>query len=534
MHLRQRYFLEVLVLLLLGAATFGNSLFNGFNVDDSTLVLNNAAVHGISPGHLRQIFLTVANGIEYLPVRDLTYAIDFSIWGSNPFGFHLANLLYYLLTCMALLFLLRQLAEVLLLPSWFPFAVTCLFMLHPVHVESVASIANRKDILSGGFVFLACHAFLLNTLSRRPGYYLLAFIFYGAALFSKGTVITVPFLLLLMDLALPRQCAKSMISRHAPFFAASGCYFLLQSSILKKADIIINAFESSLPERLATAIEAIPYYLKLLLAPYPLIFYRQFPIERDLISIKLLTSTALVALLAGGALMLRRKKPAISFFIGWFLVTIVPVVGLLPTGTVVADRYLFLPSVAFCALIVIVLTQVPIPAKLAPIFIAGIIGCTTLAYTAIVVNRNRDWRDSVTLFEANLRQGSREPFHYLIIGRANFNRGRYAESFSYYAQAAALYPPFITDMNVMKAFLAIKQNDLPAAAASLEDIRDPEKQKILDVAYLYGMLSAISGNRHEALLWYQRALQAPRQLRVFTKRDIERGIDLLQAPGTYP
>ncbi|MBI1920635.1 MAG: hypothetical protein HYS23_06100 [Geobacter sp.] len=525
---KSELWLHMAVLLVLVVATYFHSLENGFNIDDAQLVKNNTAVHGFTVANIRQMFTTVSNGLEYLPVRDITYALDFTVFGPNPSGFHFSNLIYYFIACAALYLFLRRMFVRWSIPGGTALLAVSLYALHPMHVESVAGIAQRKDLVSGLLFFLSLHQFLLYKEQGNVVRYITSFLLFLLALFGKATVISLPFLILTLDFFADdfRETFDRKLLRASPYVAASTLYSIIQSRIFAANDVLINAFDSTFFERLATAAEAVFFYLKMLVVPYPLFIYRTFDIERQPLGLVAIASFVGTALLLWLAFRFRSRNPLLSFCIFWFLITLVPVVGLVPSGTIVADRYLFLPSASYCVAAsygVFKISDLPKGRIIAVSFVLLLVS----SYFWISFQRIPDWKDSLTLFHANIRQGSRDPFHYWIVGRAYYNRGNYNEAFGYFEVAKKLHSPYATDYAVLKAYYFIKKDDVATAVAWLESINRPDKLDILDVAYLYGVVAAINGDTVKSREYYDRALEGKTQLRIFSRHDVNRAVGLL-------
>ncbi|HEY6007744.1 MAG TPA: hypothetical protein VIU40_05425, partial [Geobacteraceae bacterium] len=147
-----------LLFLLLVAAVYGNTLANGFVWDDYPLILASDTYRSID---LVRFFTTAANGLEYLPLRDLSLALDYALWGTDPRGFHLTNLLLYLLNVSAVYWLTAT-AGAFLAPGidtgrqrFVALGCALLFLLHPLHSQAVSFVTSRNTLLSGLFTFLA-------------------------------------------------------------------------------------------------------------------------------------------------------------------------------------------------------------------------------------------------------------------------------------------------------------------------------------------------------------------------------------------
>jgi len=190
------YPLLALVVILL----FGNTLYGGFVWDDG-LFTSNQVYWSFDFG---RIFLSLANGLEYQPIRDLTYLFDIAIWKGSPFGFHLTNLLLFI----AIVMLAYKTTESLSLftrreydhtPNWFvPVLTTLLFSVHPLKSEVVAWITQRNTLLATLFSFISLIFFLRYQEKKDKKAFAFSLAAFSLALFSKAIVVILPILLLFL------------------------------------------------------------------------------------------------------------------------------------------------------------------------------------------------------------------------------------------------------------------------------------------------------------------------------------------------
>ncbi len=210
-------------ILALTAIIFLNSLRNGFVCDDWILMVYNEVYRSFD---LTRIFLSKANSFEYLPVRDITLALDARIWGMRPFGFHLTNLLLYLASLMFLFKMLKNLSDVVgeEKGDFIAFWGTLVFAVHPLHTEVVNFVAARNNILAALFLFLSFNVCIDGVYGKKNySLYLSAFLFI-LSLLSKASAIFYPFFLTVVFMLIPKKIIslrkKSLIL--LLFFAING------------------------------------------------------------------------------------------------------------------------------------------------------------------------------------------------------------------------------------------------------------------------------------------------------------------------
>jgi hypothetical protein len=270
------------VLLLAGlvAGAFGRAVGHEFVWDDFIFVTDKAAYRDHDFKTI--LFSLSANGLEYLPVRDLTYVLDFALWGRNPAGFHFSNLVYYFFTMLAVYLFATQLATIL--PKDAPSGTAVdgrvvgvltatLFAVHPVNSEVVNFVTCRNALVSGMFFFLACQAYLVHLGDpkfHKRAWHVAAIACFVMALFSKATAIALPLILLLVNaLVSPWRNTRRWLGL-VPFALVSGAgFFFFRAVALRTHTISIDQSPgvSSFGSSVAVAAQVPLFYLTKLLVP---------------------------------------------------------------------------------------------------------------------------------------------------------------------------------------------------------------------------------------------------------------------------
>lgn len=220
-----RVVLSSVLILVITFMAFAPCLKNGFidSWDDREYVTQNTVIQHLSPHSMARIFSTFFAS-TYLPLTMLSYMFDYRFFRLDPFGYHLTNLIFHLLNCLLVFWFVRLL-------SWnalVSFIAAIFFGVHPLHVESVAWISERKDVLYSFFFLLSmiCYCHYLQT--RKTGkVYWLAVVFFVFSLISKAMAITLPLLLLLTDYLKGRKYDRGMIADKIPFLIFAVCFGIL-------------------------------------------------------------------------------------------------------------------------------------------------------------------------------------------------------------------------------------------------------------------------------------------------------------------
>ncbi len=329
--------------------------FDYVDYDDPAYVSENPRVlQGLNPENIRWA-LTANVVANWHPVTLLSLLLDSTIFGPQPWGFHLTNLLLHL-ACSVLLFLLMVRCTKLI---WASFIVAIAFALHPLHVESVAWISERKDVLSIFFWMLTMLFYCQYVQNKKNVSYLLALLFFAFGLMSKPMLVTLPCVLLLWDYwplermdVLSSQSLnpvqleskkplKFLVLEKTPFIILSAIICVVTIFAQKKTLMSFEAF--SFKERLFNALVSYVNYIAKMFYPTNLAVFYPHPqdtlqLYKVIISVIILFSVSLTAVLLG-----RRRK---YFLIGWlwYLGTLVPVIGLVQVSEqAMADRYTYIP-----------------------------------------------------------------------------------------------------------------------------------------------------------------------------------------------
>ena len=350
---------DLLVCLGLVAVTwavFGQTLTHDFvNFDDHVYVYENPlVVRGLSAETVIGAF-THTHARNWHPLTTLSHMLDCQLYGLNAGGHHLTNVILHTISVLLLFLVLKQMTGAL----WQSAFVAALFAIHPLHVESVAWIAERKDVLSAVFFMLTLAAYFQYTRAPSALRYLLVALLFAFGLMSKSMLVTLPFVLLLLDYwPLDRIGAhKSEVSRRLPTLIKEKIPFLALSTFSCIATLFAQRQGPSAIDqlpflwRLENAFVTYVTYVWQMLWPARLAVFYPHPNDR----LALLQVTGAIALLVGMSLIvisLRRTKPYLVTGWFWYLGMLVPVIGLVQVGEQAhADRYTYLPQIGLYIMI---------------------------------------------------------------------------------------------------------------------------------------------------------------------------------------
>ena len=448
-----RFLASLLALITLGV--YLPVLHNGFiNFDDNDYVTNNPHVQeGLTGAGIRWAFTTF-QAANWHPLTWLSHMTDCALFGLNPAAHHFVNALFHSANTALLFILLLRLTGALWPSAW----VAALFAWHPLHVESVAWISERKDVLSTFLALLALLSYVRYARENRRRSSWLALFYFVLSLLAKPMFVTLPFLLLLLDgwplerVSLSRfegrawsRLAWEKIPFFLPVIASSIVTFLAQ-----RAEAVRTLQQVSLPLRLENAATATATYLAQIFWPVGLAVFYPLP---EKIALPVIIISILV-LLAISMLVWRARTQHASLFIGWlwFLGGLTPVIGLVQVGDAAhADRYVYFPAIGIFIAVAFGARDLAVRFQFLKktVAIAGIL--ILPACIALTENQIHYWHDSETLFRHALGTTTDNATAHLNLGSALQAEGRSTEAVAEYQTALQLDPQlFEADSNLGK------------------------------------------------------------------------------------
>ena len=468
--------LGALAVALLALAVFARTIENGFvHYDDPTYVTENPEVTaGLTGEGVRWAF-TASHASNWHPLTWLSHMLDCELFGLQAGGHHATNVVLHALAA-ALLFLALALMTREVRASLF---VAALFAVHPLRVESVAWVAERKDVLSAFFWMLTLFAYALYV--RRPGAgrYLAVVAAFALGLLAKSMLVTLPLVLLLVDVwplgrhGVPAVAWRRLVLEKVPLLALAVAVGV-GTVLAQRAGGAVGALDTiSLGARLANALVSGVAYLWMTVWPSGLaVFYPHPAVVRagEAMALTVPAIGAGVLLLALTVLAIEKRRAAPWAVTGWlwYLITLLPVVGILQVGMQArADRYSYLPTVGVYVAAVWGVLHVarahPTLRRALPA-VAGVV----LAACALVSWRQIGfWHDSEALFARAVAVTERNYIAMLNLGNALSERGEVDEAAGLYEEALALYPPLVQ----ARIGLASIHN---LRGANLEEAGDPD------------------------------------------------------------
>jgi len=405
------------------------------NYDDDDYVTNNRIVQaGLTPAGIGWAFTTFHTG-NWHPLAWISHMADCQLFGLSAGLHHLVNVLFHASNAALLFLLLNRLTQKIW-PSAF---VAALFAWHPLHVESVAWIAERKDVLSTFFEMLALLSYVryVQAKCRRSFWFALGFFFLG--LLAKPMVVTLPCILLLLDFWPLQRFSKNgfcwpLVREKIPFCLLAGASCVVTFLAQNAGHAVVSIDQLPLESRLGNAAAATVEYLLKIFWPADLaVIYPRNYLPHGMI----LPAVLVLAFVSAVAWSVRKRQPC--WLVGWlwFLVTLVPVIGLVQVGaTSMADRYTYFPAIGIFIAAVFGLRSLPWGNKiLLPGAILSLLACIFATEHQLAF-----WRNSESLFRHTLAVTEENEFARINLGLALELQDRPAEALVEYREAARINP----------------------------------------------------------------------------------------------
>ena len=540
--------LVAIALAVLTAAVYAQvASFDYVNYDDPFYAQENLIVQrGLTGYGVQWAFTTTTQG-NWHPLTWLSYMIDCQVFGPGPGAHHLVNVLFHALSTILLFLALERMTQA----RWRSAFVAALFALHPLHVESVAWIAERKDVLSSFFWMLTLWAYALYAERAGTKRYLFVFFSFLAGLMAKSMLVTVPVILLLMDwwplkrfdavrraAGAPEAAAGPagptekkdrrrkeerkrpqpqpgpvrdfrrslpLVAEKIPLAVLSIAAGAVAIVTQQKSGAVVSLAQLSLADRLGNALVSYVLYLWKTIWPSGLaVFYPLHPWPPA----GVLASALLLAAVSAGVFWRGRRVPYLVFGWVWYLVTLLPVIGLIKLGdAAMADRYTYIPLIG--PFIAVSWGAFDLAARFRlPAAVLPAAACAALAACMIVTHGQiAHWRDSHSLFARALAVTEKNFLAHNNLAVALIVDGRIDEAAAHIEQALAIQPHF-AGAHFNRGIVLSRQGRgdeaLPSFLKALE-----LNAAFPDANYTVAGVYLSKGDVDRAIVHFERAIRTP-------------------------
>ncbi len=464
-------YLIIIILIIACAAAYGRILSNEFiNFDDPVYIIENQHIKsGFSVETVKWAFTAVVSS-NWHPLTLLSHTLDWSLFREHAGGHHLVNLLLHIFNVILLFLFLNKITKNL----WPAAFAAALFALHPLRVESVAWAAERKDVLSMFFGLLTLYAYAFYVEKPRVSKYILCLILFMLALMSKPMLVTLPFVLLLLDywplerwkketkatneenrvkvvqvkkkgkqyktqfikqnISVPAKeqpTISQLLWEKVPFFILAIISSIVTVWAQQTGGALVSFQGLSFPERFMNAVVSYVLYLRKTFWPVDLAIF--YPYQHALPLWQFLGSLLILLLISVVVILYIRKLPFL--FVGWFwyLGTLIPVIGLVQVGAQsIADRYTYLPSIGIGIILAWGLISLLPKERLQRIILIPLAVIIIILLTALTWRQCGYWKNSITLFNHALNVTTDNYLAHDCLGVALDVTGKHQEAVSHY------------------------------------------------------------------------------------------------------
>ncbi|HEX4121671.1 MAG TPA: tetratricopeptide repeat protein [Verrucomicrobiae bacterium] len=443
------------------------------------------------------------------PITMLTHMLDCQLFGVSPWWPHLENILLHAANAVLLFHLLKRMTGAL----WCSALVAALFALHPLHVESVAWIAERKDVLSTLFWFLTTFAYVRYVEISKLKFYILALVLFAVGLMCKPMLVTVPFALLLLDYwplaRLKRVKFPRLVLEKVPFILLSAADCVVTYSIQQQGGSVQSVNNLSMSFRIGNAFVSYARYIGKMIWPQNLaaLYLR----SGNWTALEVALAVALLLVLSAIAIWQSRRRPWLAVGWFWYVGTLVPVIGIVQAGMqTMADRYTYVPLIGLfiivswggCELV----KTLNLPAFAPGLSAAALVVCVVLTWHQITF-----WRNSETLFTRMIDVTPNNYMAHYDLGNFYSRAGNTNAAVTNYEAALAEEPNYADAHNNLGGILLdAKQYDEALHHYRAAVRTNPDFLRYFNLA---NALADAASARHdatgfaEAVATYRRALQ---------------------------
>jgi tetratricopeptide (TPR) repeat protein len=529
-------FFICLGLALAVGIVFGQTVrYEFINYDDDLYIYENPAVTGGFDLHKIAWVFMHNNGFDgWFPLTDVSHMLDWQFYGPNAGGHHLTNVLLHTATVILLFLVLQKTTGA----TWRSAFVATFFAIHPLRVESVAWVAERKDVLSGLFFVLTLWMWARyaqkrpvaeiqkSSAGKFPWFpdprqwtldYCLALVFFALGLLSKPMLVTLPFILLLLDrwplnrmshLAVypPRlrlQAWLGLILEKTPFLLFSVAMCMV--TVLSQKTLVLMAKTSSLSWRLGNILQAYVDYMKHMVYPAGLhLLYS--PPETHLEIVSLVLSILILGFISAGTIVGRRKYPYLMVGWLWYLGMFVPVIDIVQVGVQArADRYTYLPQIGLYIVIVWGTVELCGSWRFRRVVLGSAAGIIVAALMTTAYVQTKYWKNSVSLWEQTLAYTPQSYIAHCNLGIVLANQGQLDEAIQHFDRALQFKPDDLKVYNNLGKVL-MAQGKLNEAVQAFDRAQQINPEDATAWNNL-GVAFAAQGKPDEAIQHYERSLR---------------------------
>ncbi len=491
--------------------------FSFVNFDDRQYITGNYYVQaGLTFESIRWSF-TAVHANNWHPITWLSHMLDSQIYGMNPGHHHMTNVLFHILNTVLLFLVLKKMTGAL----WKTAFVAAIFALHPLHVESVAWVAERKDVLSTFFWMMTVWSYTGYVENSRLDKYIMLILFYILGLMAKPMLVTLPFVLLLLDYwplkrfqlnpsdnenqTTQKPFYFGLILEKIPLFLLTAASSIATYLVQKSSGAVNSLAAIPFHVRIANALVSYVSYIGKMLWPEHLAVL--YPYQNVIIPWKVFSAGLLLMIISVFVFRMLRSKPYLSVGWLWYIGTLVPVIGIVQVGSqAMADRYTYVPLIGLFIIVAWGVDDLVQGWRFRTISISVVSAVIITIFMITSWLQVGYWFNSVTLFDHAIHVTGCNSTAQLNLGEALAEQNKIDDAIKHYNEAIRIKPDYAKVYNNLGIIMA-GQNKFEAAIIYFS--------KALQISPGYAgahyNLGKIYSNRKDpekAIFHYHKALQS--------------------------
>jgi len=445
----------LILIVVIAGGIFLNALHSEFIWDDNPVIVKNDHIRDLrnafyffTPEYWQVLYVEDRGmrGRVYRPLVELSFAVEYAVWGLNPLGWHITSLVWHALNCVLVYFFAHRIFADKRAATF----CAVLFAAHPIHVEAVVWAKARSELLA--FMLMLSSALLYlryldhSSRARRPDWlYLSSLVLFALALVSKASAIVLPPLLLLYVWRfVPRATRRGALGALLPFVGMVGAFFAFRSFTPTMAPTMqLDPYQ-----HLLSVLGTVGTYLRLLLLPLGLCLHHRSPVAYSLWAPEPLIGLALSLVLLGAIGLAFRRSNIAFFALAWLLISIVPISNLKLLPRLIGEVRAYGPSMGFCLLLAALLHGRPSLSRgrspIVPLdrMAIGLCAFIVAAYSGLTVARNVEWRDNFTLWQDTVIKNPGSLDAHRNMARIYMERGQREAALPHLRRAVKIYPEY--------------------------------------------------------------------------------------------
>ncbi len=442
---RAIYWFVLLVLVLIPFVLYARTFaFDFVDFDDFQYIIFNEHVSsGLSLENIAWAFRSIYAS-NWHPLTWISHMLDVQFFGANAGRHHLTNVLFHSTNTLLLFLVLRQLTGAF----WRCFVVATFFAVHPLHVESVAFIAERKDLLSTSFWMLTMLAYTSYVRRGGKGRYLLVLLLYTAGLMAKPMLVTLPLVLLIIDYWPLGRLQRVLDAKYLflfweklPLFILSALSCIVTVVAQHRGESLAPLTSNSILGNTGNALVGYVHYLWKMVWPVKLAAF--YPMPNHLAWWEIAGSASILFFITIVVVRMFQSHPYLITGWFWYIISLLPVIGIIQVGIQAsADRYTYIPLIGIFILLVWGMEDISKRWAFRSALLTVIGSTTIVTLAAATWFQEGYWKNGVALFEHTLQVTSDNPFARHNLGVALMNRGRYLEAIGHFREVLLLAPDY--------------------------------------------------------------------------------------------